>query len=52
MVRKKHWKIGYFILCTFLLVTRLLLEIVIICYYFIKHIIKHWSKMKDILAYQ
>ena len=50
--KKVTSKMGYFILSTILLVTILLLKIVIICHYFIKHWIKHWLKIKDILPYQ
>ena len=50
--KKVTREMGYFILSTILLVTILLLKIVIICHYFIKHWIKHWLKIKDILPYQ
>ena len=50
--KKVTREMGYFILSTILLVTILLLKIVIICHYFIKHWIKYWSKIKDILPYQ
>ena len=42
---------NYYILLTFLLVLVLLLEIDIICYYFIKDRLKHHSKQKWKLSF-